>query len=465
METMGAGPSRVLVVDDDPTIGEVLSATLADEGYQARACASVEEAMAALAGGSWDLLLTDLRMPGEDGLALLRKARARSGDLPIILMTAYGGVDEAVIAVKAGADDFLQKPILPEVLVARVARVLEASRLRRRVAELETGRFQRTLVCASPAMRAFVDRLPVAARSDCTILLRGETGSGKEMVARAIHEMSPRARGAFTAVNCGGIPEELFEAELFGHLRGAFTGADRDRPGLIAQTDGGTLFLDEIGDLPYGMQVKILRFLEDGEIRPIGGERARKVDARIVAATHVDLETAVAGRGFREDLYYRLNALELFLPPLRERPEDIVLLAERFLGEIARKEGRPEQRLSPGAIEKLKAHPWPGNVRELKNRLRAAALYAGTVIDRNDVDLGAGVRATPRVEAGAPDFRAARQRFERQFIEEALTRCRGNVFKAAGETGISRRQLYDRMKELGVDPDRYRDGDPGARRD
>ncbi|RMF87777.1 MAG: sigma-54-dependent Fis family transcriptional regulator, partial [Nitrospirae bacterium] len=380
---MSGGP-LVLVVEDRRSLREMLARTLCLEGFQVRTAAGVEEGRAALAGAR--AALVDLRLPDGTGLDLLEAARALSPPPPVVLMTAYGSVEVAVEAMRQGATDFLCKPFDTRTLVERlralVGEAAEPGEGRPPEAEPETG-----LVAVSPAMREVVARARRAAAAEVPVLLSGESGTGKEVVARLIHEAGPRAEAPFVAVNCAALPGNLVESELFGHVKGAFTGAESDRPGLIREAEGGTLFLDEVAEMAPEAQSKLLRVLQDRQVTPVGGGRPVAVDVRFVAATNRDLGEALASGGLREDLFYRLAVVVLRLPPLRERREEILPLAERFLAEAG-----GGARLTQAAREALLAHPWPGNVRELKNCMERARLFCqGGEIGVADLELGAGV--------------------------------------------------------------------------
>ena len=362
----------VLVVDDEESLRHLLTVILRDRGYDVRAVGSAEDALKELAARDYDLVLTDLRLPGRDGLALVREVHALDPALTVVVMTAYGSHETAVEAMKAGAYDYLPKPFKPDDVVLLLRKAEERERLarenRRLRTELATAYRPESMVVVSAVMQEVVRSVQKLAPQKTTVLLLGESGTGKELVARAIHEHSPRASFPFVAVNCGAIPGELIESELFGHVKGAFTDARRDKKGLVAEADGGTLFLDEIGELPLLLQVKLLRFLQEEELRPVGDVRSRRVDVRVVAATGRDLARAVADGRFREDLYWRLNVVAVKLPPLRDRREDIPALAAHFLARYARlRPELPRLTLSADALEALAAHRWPGNVRELEH--------------------------------------------------------------------------------------------------
>jgi two-component system, NtrC family, response regulator AtoC len=452
----------VLVVDDEESLRHLLTVILRDRGYDVRAVGSAEDARKELAARDYDLVLTDLRLPGRDGLALVREVHALDPALTVVVMTAYGSHETAVEAMKAGAYDYLPKPFKPDDVVLLLRKAEERERLarenRRLRTELATAYRPDNMVVVSAAMQEVVRSVQKLAPQKTTVLLEGESGTGKELVARAIHERSPRASFPFVAVNCGAIPGELMESELFGHVKGAFTDARRDKKGLAAEADGGTLFLDEIGELPLQLQVKLLRFLQEEELRPVGDVRSRKVDVRVVAATGRDLARAVAEGQFREDLYWRLNVVAVKLPPLRDRREEIPALAAHFLARYARlRPELPRLTLAPDALEALSAHRWPGNVRELEHAIeRAVVLAEGPEI--HEPDLPDLVRATPAPTAerlpAAPDgslsVKRAIRSLEEQLIRAALERTGGNRTRAAELLELSYRALLYKIKDYGL---------------
>jgi two-component system response regulator AtoC len=451
----------VLVVDDDASMRHVLSVILADHGYDARAVASGEDALRELAAREYDLVLTDVRMPGMGGLELLRRVQAADPDQLVIVMSAYGSHEAALEAMKAGAYDYVSKPFRPDEVVLVLRKAEERERLTRENRRLRTelsGAYRpEAIVGDSPSMEELLRQVRKVAPQKATVLLHGESGTGKELLARALHELSPRASMPFVAVNCGAIPGELVEAELFGHVRGAFTDAVRAKKGLAAEADGGTLFLDEVGELPLGVQVKLLRFLQDQEVRPVGDVRSRKVDARLVAATSRDLARDVAAGRFREDLLYRLDVVRLRLPPLRERMEDVPALAAHFLARHAGlRPDLPGLALGEDAREALLAHRWPGNVRELEHALeRAVVLADGPLI--HELDLPDTVRApAPRAAGeggGAPEdlsVKRATRALEERLIRAALERTGGNRTKAAELLDLSYRALLYKIRDYGL---------------
>jgi two-component system response regulator AtoC len=451
----------VLVVDDESSMRHLLTVILSDHGWEARAVATGEEALRELEARDYDLVLTDVRMPGMDGLALLAEVQRRHPGVTVIVLSAYGSHDAAIAALQAGAYDYVSKPFKPDEVVLVIQKAEERERLarenRRLRAELRGGLPAGRIVGDSEAVQAVLRQLAKVAPQRTTVLVQGESGTGKELLARALHDLSPRGGLPFVAVNCGAIPGELLESELFGHAKGAFTDAIRSKKGLVAEADGGTLFLDEIGELPLPLQVKLLRFLQEGEIRPVGDNRDVKVDVRVVAATARDLSQAVAAGQFREDLYWRLNVIAVQLPPLRERLDDVEPLARHFLARYAGL--RPELRgldLAPEAVEALRAHHWPGNVRELMHAVERAVVLAEGALIREE-DLPAAVRAPgpapPRAEAPPGEdlsVKRGTRALEEQLIRQALTRTGGNRTRAAELLDLSYRALLYKIKEYGL---------------
>jgi two-component system, NtrC family, response regulator AtoC len=450
---------NVLIVDDEASMRHLLSVILAEHGYEPRAVSSAEDALRELAARDHDLVLTDVRMPGMGGLALLAEIQRTAPELMVIVMSAYGSQEAAIEAMKAGAYDYLSKPFRPDEVVLVLRKAEERERLarenRRLRAELAAEWGVDRLVGASGAMQEVLRQVRKVAPQKTTVLLQGESGTGKELVARALHDLSPRASFPFVAVNCGAIPAELIESELFGHVKGAFTDARRDKKGLAAEADGGTIFLDEIGELPLALQVKLLRFLQEEEIRPVGDVRARKVDVRVVAATGRDLSRAVAAGEFREDLYWRLNVVGVRLPALRERPEDIPALAAHFLARYARlRPELPALALAPDALDALAGHRWPGNVRELQHAMeRAVVLAEGPVLREEDLPetvRAPGPRPAVAVPEGSLSVKRAVRSVEAQLIRAALERTGGNRTRAAELLDLSYRALLYKIKDYGV---------------
>ncbi|MCC6622365.1 MAG: sigma-54-dependent Fis family transcriptional regulator [Deltaproteobacteria bacterium] len=445
--------ATVLVCDDEPAVRFAIAEVLGDAGHHVVQVASGAEAIAALADDP-DVVVTDLSMPGVDGLGVLAAARARLPPIPVVLVTARGSERVAVQAMKAGALDYLAKPFDLDELIQTVARALDVGQLRasvrRAAAERASGR---PMLGDSPVMRALFARVERVAGRDVTVLLRGDTGTGKELVASLLHNLGPRARGPFVRFNCAALPPELADAELFGHARGAFTGARDARVGFFARADGGTLVLDEVGELPPAVQPKLLRALQDGEIQPVGAGKVERVDVRIVASTHRDLRALVAAGRFREDLYYRLAVVELVVPRLEERRDDIPALARHFAARHAERFGLDEARLSDALCAALAARPWPGNVRELENTIgRLVALSDGGLIDIDALgDPGAPRGPEPAPTDGpAPGLRQQLEALERRLIGDALAAAGGNKAEAARRLGMSRVTLLDRMKRLGL---------------
>jgi two-component system response regulator AtoC len=444
----------VLVVDDDVAVGTVLVALLAQAGMSATHVANGEAALRALASKPADVVVTDLRMPGMDGMQLLSQIVARSPELPVVVLTAHGTVPLAVEAMRAGAADFVLKPFDREQIVFVVRKAMHAARHaegRAAGAPMAQGPF----ASASPAMREVLELLARAAPSTATVLIRGESGTGKELAARAIHDQSPRRSGPFVVIHCAALPEALLESELFGHEKGAFTGAACRKPGRIELADGGTLFLDEIGDVPLAMQVKLLRVLQERTFERLGGTESVKVDVRFVAATHQDLDAMVRAKTFREDLYYRLAVVPIVMPPLRARPEDIAALVSRFAATFGAANGKGAIAIEPGALERLQSEGWPGNIRELQNFVeRLVVLADGTTIGRADVEreLARSVAMSPPAASPSPGASTStlddrRRTTEREALLEALGRVHGNRTLAARILGVSRRTLYNKLAE------------------
>jgi DNA-binding NtrC family response regulator len=458
--------ARILVVDDERAIGIAIQRLLSERGHVVETARSVEDALACLGRATFHLVVTDLGLGTGSGMDVLRWVREHAPETAVIMITAYGSERTAVEAMKLGAADYVPKPFDNDELELVVERVLEGVTLRRDLARLQeqvTGayRFER-IIGKSAAMQRVFDVVRKVADTDLTVLVSGSSGTGKELVANAIHWNSPRRKKAFIKVNCAAVSRELVESELFGHEKGAFTGAIAAREGKFEAADGGTLFLDEVGDMPLETQAKILRALQEREIERVGGNRTLEVDVRVLAATNQDLEARVRSGTFREDLYYRLNVVGISMPALRERPEDVPLLVEHFLAAIAARLEREPRPLSPAAYRALLAHPWPGNVRELEHALEHAVALAGGPEIALD-DLPAALRGAPPTLPAAAiggSFKDAKQavvdRFERDFLGAALARHQGNISKAAEEMGMYRQQLQQKLVELGIEAERYR---------
>jgi DNA-binding NtrC family response regulator len=449
--------SPILIVDDERSIRIGLKSLLSKEGYEVAVAENGNDALRLLASQEYDLVLTDLRMAGLDGLGLLKKIKEQYPDTLVIMMTAYGSEKIAVEAMKAGARDYLIKPFDNDEVKILVQQALEQQRLQRQVRHLHERldaafRFD-NILGTSPAMQRLFDVVKKVAPTDLTVLITGESGTGKELIANAIHQNSPRKGGPFIKVNCAAMVRELVESELFGHERGAFTGATASREGKFAAADGGTLFLDEIGDMPLETQAKVLRVLQEQEFERVGDNRTIKVDVRVIAATNKHLQQMVHEGKFREDLFFRLNVVPLVLPSLRERREDIPLLATHFLKDVAGRYGHGPATFSADAYRLLLSATWPGNVRELKNVIEASSVLApGPEI--RAIDLRLNQQYSPAEITTITTFKEAKQQivdaFERDFIARALQRHQGNVTRAAAEVGMLRQQLQQKIRELGL---------------
>jgi DNA-binding NtrC family response regulator len=450
--------ARLLIAEDDADMRDLLQEVLEDADYETVVAVEGRAALAHIEREREmiDLVITDVRMPGLSGDELLTAARERRAETPVIIITAFGSVGQAVEMVKAGAFQYLIKPFETKDLLRAIEDALERSSAQRAQAQLrrESPATPARIIGASRPMREMFDLIERASRSASTVLITGESGTGKELVARAIHDMSGR-KGAFVPVNCAAIPAELIESELFGHTGAAFTGAKQARAGLFETADGGTIFLDEIGDLPLAVQPKILRVLQEGAVRRVGANQERAVNVRAVAATNHDLEAEVSEGRFREDLYWRLNVIALRVPPLRERPFDIPLLVEHFINKAAEATGRPPFTLSPEALVVLTSYAWPGNVRELENVIeRAVALARGARLTLDD--LPDRVRSNGEaavILARSSERRLTLHELEREYIIETLRRTGGHKSRAAEALGLDRKTLYRRLDE-------YRAEDP-----
>jgi DNA-binding NtrC family response regulator len=457
--------ARIMIVDDEEGMARILAKSLALEGYDARPFTDPRKALGVIGSEQPDLILTDVRMPGLSGHELLRRIKIDYPDLPVLIMTAFGTVEDAVDALRAGAFNYITKPFQHDHLLHQIALALRQRRLEQENVRLSglasTEGPSRPMVGRSPAIESVRAIIRRAAEADIPVLITGESGVGKELVAREIHERSARGAARFVALNCPAIPESLIESEMFGFERGAFTGADQAKMGLIELSAGGTLFLDEIGELPVNLQAKLLRVLQEKEIQRLGGLKPIPVDLRVVAATNRNLEEEIESGKFRSDLFYRLNVLRVVVPPLRDRREDIPELATFFLDRIGRKFNRPGLRLDPDVSRALANYRWPGNIRELENVLeRMAILARGDTLTA--ADLPAELRAghAPTDSAGGPDARAwpenyreARDAFERAYLTRLLEASGGSVGRAARISGISRRSLYEKLDKHGIKRD------------
>ncbi|MEM8995885.1 MAG: sigma-54 dependent transcriptional regulator [Acidobacteriota bacterium] len=446
-----SGPrAHILVVDDEPKMAASICAALRRRGHRCAEALNAAAAVEHFETHGADVVITDRRMPGHGGEWLLDRLRERDPELPIIMVTAFGDVRSAVEVMKRGAFDYITKPFDLDEMRASVDRALEMRRLRIENRDLRRQLADRgsDLIASSPAMRRVLDLVDRAAGSRATVLIQGESGTGKEVVARRCHASSPRSSRPFVAVNCKAFGAGVLESELFGHEKGAFTGADRARAGCFERADGGTLFLDEIGEVDVEFQAKLLRVLQEGEVQRVGGAEPLRVDVRVLAATNRDLRSAIADGSFREDLYYRLAVIPVHLPALAERVDDIEPLAAHFL---ARSVDDPSVRLTSGAVEALRRHPWPGNVRELHNVIeRAVVLRSGAEITADDLLLDAGGSGESS-ERDGETLQGALDRAARAHIERALTRNGGRRADAAADLGVDRTTLFRWMKRLGVD--------------
>jgi DNA-binding NtrC family response regulator len=446
---------HVLVVDDEPSILSTLKKALSLEGYSVDVAGGVKLAEERLAKRSYDVLLLDVSLPDGNGVELLERLRKAGSDAIVIMMSGHATIDTAVRATKLGALDFLEKPLSTDRLLVMLENALRLLRAEEEAHELraETGFFEE-LIGQSRAMRELTEQVTRAARANASVLLTGERGTGKELVARAIHRASPRAKGPYEKLNCAAVPADLIESELFGHEAGAFTGATKQRRGKFERAHAGTLFLDEVGDMPLAMQAKLLRVLQEREIERVGGSDVIKVDVRVVAATNRDLVGACEKAEFRPDLYDRLNVVPLELPPLRARREDIPVLAAHFLDQAMKANNRPGMRLAPNAVDTLGRHAFPGNVRELKNLIeRLVILNPDDCIASEDVERALGMAGSPAntglYRPGVP-FRLLVEEAERTILEEAMSHHQGQMAATARALGLERSHLYKKAKALGL---------------
>lgn len=446
----------VVVIDDEPDMCKILTKALNIEGYHVTAFTSPLRGLEYVQKYRPDLVLTDIKMDELDGMEVLRRVKEIDPNIVVIMITAYGTIEGAIEAMKLGAFHYLKKPFQLDEMLALIDKALSFKRLKdenlgyQEHAALLYGEVE--IIGESPAMKKVKELIARIAPTDSSVLIYGESGTGKELVAKAIHQLSPRKNKRFVPINCAGIPETLIESELFGYEKGAFTGATQTKMGLIELANDGTLFLDEIGDLPLPLQAKLLRVLQEREIQRIGGLKQIPVDIRLLAATNRDLKYEMEQGNFRRDLFYRLNVINITLPPLRERREDIPLLIDYFLKKYSRSARNPQIRFSPSAIEALMNYNWQGNVRELENIIeRLTVLIDKPVIEREDLPADIiGVSVSPRISA---DYRTAREEFERNYIIELLRRTQGNVSDAARLAGLSRRHLYDKIEKYKINLD------------
>ena len=461
MSAKGSHRGRVLVVEDEAYVRESLTEILHDRGYDVTGAGTVAEGLAVLGRSPVDVVLTDFRLPGADGLELVKQVQATSPDVPVIVLTGQGTITSAVECLKSGASDYLVKPVDPDALEVALDRAMAGRALRREVHYLRGAIGRETEPLGqSPAWRRALEMIDAAAGTDSVVLLRGESGTGKELLARRLHQKSRRASGPYIRVNGAAIPLEMWESEFFGHRRGSFTGATADREGWFQLADRGTLFLDEVGAMPPEAQPKLLRTIQDGEFHRLGDQQATRVDVRIVAATNSDLETDIKDGRFRADLYYRLNVLQIRVPPLRDRADDIPILARAFASEVSTRLGRAAPDLDEETVARLRAYPWPGNVRELRSAIeRALILHPGRGLSALDLApepmAPVGHEPSPPPPAGADDLtlRENLSRLERSLIVEAHKRARGVRREAARLLGIDARNLAYYCRKHGIDPD------------
>ena len=461
--------ARILIVEDERAIQIALTGLMRREGYEVEVAGSGEEAVAKLEDGAFDLVLTDLALGrGLSGMDVLHTAKKQRPETVVVMITAHGSEKIAVEAMKGGAEDYVPKPFDNDEIRLVVHRALDRTRLQREN-RLLLEQAQRqfgldNLIGSGPGMQRVFETIQKVAETDLTVLIRGESGTGKELVAQALHNRSVRKNRPFVAVNCAAISRELVESELFGHEKGAFTGADARRQGRFEAAEGGTIFLDEIGDMAPETQAKILRVLQERSFERVGGTRPIEVNVRVVAATHRNLEEEVKEGKFREDLYYRLKVVETLLPPLRERPEDVPALAQRFLEEVTQRVGREKKRIGEGALAALVKYAWPGNVRELRNVIEQAVVLApGPALEESDLRLpsGDGAPTVAADESGLPFSGAKKlavEKFERAFLLQALRSNAGNISRAAESIGMVRQSLQQKIRELGLRSEDWTNG-------
>jgi two-component system, NtrC family, response regulator GlrR len=457
--------AKILVVDDDAGLRTLMKVRLEAAGYSVTLTEGGIEALARATEEVYELAIVDLKMEGMDGITLLEKLLGIHPTLPVIILTAHGTIASAVEATKKGAYDYVTKPFDPKDLLHRLEKALEVRRLKGEVERLRSLVQERyyfeNIIASSEKMQQILRQVAQIAVTDSTVCLYGESGTGKELIARALHVASRRASNEFVAINCGAIPEGLLENELFGHVKGAYTGADRTKSGLLQQADGGTLFLDEISELPLALQVKFLRVLQEREFYAVGASQPTRVDVRLVVATNQDLARAVSAGKFREDLYYRVHVVPIFLPPLRERPEDIPLLAHHFLQKFSQDMGKEFQGFTPDALQRLMLYDWPGNVRELANVVERAVVLStqGTISSEL---LLLGNRESQSLRYEPLKLREAREQFEKAYLVQVLTTVKGNVSRAAELAGKDRAEFYKLLRKYALDPGAFKSEKTGG---
>jgi len=450
--------ARILVVDDDYNILQVLRMRLVSDGHHVTTASDAAEALARSKTDRVDLALIDLKLKNEDGMALMETLCHQIPGLPVIILTAYGSIDTAVAAMKRGAYTYLTKPFDGHALLAQVDKALAQGRLSTEVKQLrrlvrDSYRFD-NIIGNSTAIQHVLEQVSQAANTDASVYIEGNSGTGKELVAKSLHLASSRRDGPFVAINCAAIPETLLESELFGYQKGAFTGANRDKKGLLAEADGGTFFLDEIADMPPTMQVKLLRALEERAFFPLGGSDTVQVDIRIIAASNKSLETEIKKGAFREDLFYRIHVILIKLPSLKERKEDIPLLAQHFLEKISLEMGKSIKGFTPAALKKMMAHDWPGNVRELENTIECAVAMSDDAV----IDAGVILRNPMQVsiDENLKPLKDAKESFERRYLIQLMELTRGNISQAAKLAGKYRADLYALLKKYALNPTDFR---------
>lgn len=457
---------RIMLIDNEEGLCRMMEAVLLDSGYAVKAYTRSFQAVEEFAAGNWDLVVTDIKMPGMDGLEVLQKVKVMDPTIPVIMITAYATVEMSIQALRKGAYDMLTKPFEPEELLYRVKNALQHTQLleeNRELREELVGKFRfDNIIGSSDVLKSVLERVEKIAIRDTSVLITGESGTGKELIAQAIHYNSLRKEKKFIAINCGALPESILESELFGYKKGAFTGAAENRQGLLEAADGGTLFLDEVGNLPMNVQKTLLRFLQEQEFLRIGETTPTRVDVRIISATNSDLKATVKNTSFREDLYYRLNVVNIHLPPLRERPADIALLAAHFITLQNKKFGTKIKGLRPDAMEAAASYEWPGNIRQLKNVIEACmAMESGDYvslpvlaqfIDLNqDNDMPAG----SDLEGEEGEYARALSRFEMDYLKGLLRKNRGNIEAAARDAGMNMATIYRKIKKYGIKKEDY----------
>ncbi|HMK65780.1 MAG TPA: sigma-54 dependent transcriptional regulator [Thermodesulfobacteriota bacterium] len=442
---------RILVVDDDQNLLEVVKMRLEIAGYEVEAVLKEEEARKSVTEKTFDMAIVDLQLAQGDGISLMEEMHSILPDLPVMILTAHGSIESAVDAIKKGAHSYLTKPFDPQELLLQIKMALENRRLSSEIKRLESLLDDRygfsNIVVRSEKMRTLLEKVSQIAKTDSTVFIHGESGTGKELIAKAIHLASERNKNEFVAINCAAIPEGLLESRLFGHEKGAFTGAIKTTKGLFTRAHGGTLFLDEIGDMPLGLQAKLLRVLQERRFYPIGSEKELEVDVRVIVATNKDIEALVSQGLFREDLFYRIHVIPVFLPSLRERKEDIPLLVEHFRKKFSQEMNKEVKGLSPMALRKLMLYDWPGNIRELENTMEYAVALTQEDIIQEDLIFPNQNKEETSPTSAIPPLKEARDAYEKSYLIHLLSLCKGNITKAAQLAGKYRADFYDLLKK------------------